>query len=154
MMKVEFASPLRAEHISGTTWKLLEPFLFTVELAGGKAYYMVPAGFVTDGASVPRWPGMYWLFGGKATKSACAHDWLYSEVNSEREYADEVFYAAMRNEERAWRRGVMWLGVRLGGWLPWYKRKGEVDGYARAEELANVQPGRPGDFPPDGVQGP
>jgi hypothetical protein len=82
---------------------------------GEEEWIRVPMGFVTDFASVPRLPGAYLLFGGRANKSAVLHDFLYVQ-RRDREFADAVFLAAMKNEEPAWRRFFMWLGVRIGGW--------------------------------------
>jgi hypothetical protein len=117
---VFFTSALRLEVSEGDgEWVLLAPFTADVHFANGRQEPIhVPEGFITDLASVPRFPGMFLFFGGKARKSAVLHDYLYS-VQADREFADAVFYAAMRNEEPAWRRGLMWLGVRLGGW-PYY----------------------------------
>lgn len=90
---------------------------------------VVPRGFVTDFASVPRVPGAYWLVGGRAKWEATIHDYLYRELHLGRKVADEVFLEAMRvkrrvvvngkEEERAqpaWVRGLMWGGVRAFGW--------------------------------------
>lgn len=113
---VNFTSELDARATGENEWTLLAPFAATIHLEGGaKELVFVPEGFVTDLASVPRLPGMFLVFGGHARKSAVLHDYLYS-VRAEREYADAVLLAAMKNEEPAWRRFFMWAGVRLGGW--------------------------------------
>jgi hypothetical protein len=96
-------------------WILEKDFLVKVIDGNEAEWITIPEGFMTDLASVPRFPGMYLLFGGKARKAAVIHDYLYRETSRDREWCDEVFYAAMRHEEPAWRRGIMWLGVRLGG---------------------------------------
>lgn len=79
-------------------------------------------GFVTNFASVPRLPLAYWLFGGVADEAAVIHDLLYTnEVQGiTRKQADEVFSEAMAVcGTPAWRRGPMWLGVRLFGSIHW-----------------------------------
>jgi hypothetical protein len=121
---VHFNSPCLLEPVDGGEWRLHLPFSFTVYAASGASeLFTVPEGFITDLASVPRFPGMFMLFGGKARKSAVVHDYLYSTGERPREFADAVFYAAMRHEEPAWRRALMWLGVRLGGWVFYFTKE-------------------------------
>lgn len=94
----------------------------------------IPAGYRTDLASVPRIPGLYWRVGGKAVMPAIVHDWLYECGAPEltRKAADLVFLEAMTDEgDPAWwtTRGVMYRGVRLGGWRAWNR-------YRKAAALA------------------
>ncbi|MBA3588317.1 MAG: DUF1353 domain-containing protein [Methylibium sp.] len=120
--RIDLHSSLVIEPVSGGEWVLREPFQAKVLFADGYSeWIIVPAGFVTDLASVPRLPGMFMLFGGKARKSAVLHDYLYS-TGRERAFADDVFLAAMRHEENRFTRGVMWLAVRLAGWTVWRGR--------------------------------
>ena len=65
-MKVQIILPKGT--FEPTHYKLLEP----VHIAG----HVVPPGFVTDGASVPRL--LWWLFPptGRYFKAAAVHDWL------------------------------------------------------------------------------
>jgi hypothetical protein len=124
---VHFNSPCLLEPIVDGDWRLYLPFSFTVYYdSGASELFTVPEGFITDLASVPRFPGMFLLFGGKARKSAVPHDYLYRTGERSREFADAVFYAAMRHEEPAWRRAIMWLGVRLGGWLFYFTKEKTV----------------------------
>lgn len=98
-------------------WVLCEDFHVRIDsgdTGDAPLALVVPKGFSTDLASVPRLPGAYLLFGGKARRSAILHDWLY-EHRYPREWADDVFRAAMQHEVGAFARYVMWLGVRLGG---------------------------------------
>ncbi len=88
--------------------------------------FMVPKGFVTDLASVPRLvPGIVRvLFRGplQTAHAAILHDWLYKTKAMSRRKADALFYEALRATKEgragAW---LMWAGVRLGGWVPWSK---------------------------------
>jgi hypothetical protein len=125
-VRIEFLSPLRLEVVGKHHWKLLEDFSAVV-INGHAETITVPAGFVCDLASVPRFPGMYMLFGGRARRSAVLHDWLYSR-RRDRDFADAVFYEAMRHEEGVMTRVVMWLGVRLGGWPQYLKNPGPTPG--------------------------
>jgi hypothetical protein len=75
----------------------------------------IPAGFVTDLASVPRLPGAYMLFGGRARRSAIVHDFLY-ETQAGKDFADDVFHAAMKAEGMNWfTRSAMFTAVHLFG---------------------------------------
>jgi hypothetical protein len=111
-MKVEFTSELDLRATLDGNWLLLSPLSVLID----GTTYTVPAGFPTDLASVPRLPGLYTLFGGKARRAAVLHDWLYSQREYPREWCDAVFYSAMTTEEGWFTRGMMWLGVRVGGW--------------------------------------
>lgn len=77
----------------------------------------IPEGFITDGASTPRWlqslyPPFY-----KYTAAAVVHDYLYGEGEWEREECDKLFRDIMRYRLKlSWRYWlVMYIGVRLGG---------------------------------------
>jgi hypothetical protein len=110
-MKVEFLTELELRKLDGDRWLLLAPYAANVD--GSRID--VPAGFVTDLASVPRWPIVYWLAGGTATKSSVLHDWLYRN-KAGRKYADEVFLAAMEAEGMPWwRRNAMYAALRAFG---------------------------------------
>lgn len=93
---------------------------------------VVPAGFVTDFASIP-WPlwsfiGASW---GRYGKAAVIHDFLYQHhgyeawpkdtgVQFARWHADDIFLEAMVVLNVAgWRRRLMYRGVRWFGWLAW-----------------------------------
>ena len=97
-----------------------EDWELTSELAFSSAVLdrliIVPIGFVTDFASVPRLPFAFLLFGAVAQEAAVVHDFLYSTGACSRKLADEVFSEASKAcGVSGWRRGPMWLGVRLFG---------------------------------------
>lgn len=100
-MKVEFPTTLdvRFRHAKeGVRWHLLSPFVVIVNgLEQDQRIIRVPAGFMTDFASVPRLPLIYLAYGNKAHLPAIPHDFLYSEGGTEadREYADLVFLHGM-----------------------------------------------------------
>ena len=104
----------------GAHWELLDDFVVLIEDDGsipapGLRVVVVPGGFATDLASVPRLPGAYLLLAGRARRSAVLHDCLY-EQRFPREWADAVFRAAMDEEHvDPLARWAMWAGVRLGG---------------------------------------
>ncbi len=79
----------------------------------------VPAGFLSDGASVPRifW-GVLSPFG-DYFGAALIHDFLYSANNRQfdRATCDAIFLTAMKEAGVPWlRRRTIYRAVRLGGW--------------------------------------
>jgi hypothetical protein len=113
--RVDVLTRLELAPTTDGEWVLTEPLRAAVHFKGGAWVILtVPEGFPTDLASVPRLPVLFLLFGGKARVPAVLHDYLY-EQGADREYADAVFLAAMKDEP-GWRRFLMWAGVRLGGW--------------------------------------
>ena len=119
-MSGEFPVSLKVEQIDDYRWRLLENFPYHSELLG--RWFTVPKGFVTDFASVPRVPVAYWLTGGIAHISAVVHDYLYSTHLTTRSEADQVFLeAAAASNIPAWRRNLMYWGIRAGGWQRWNK---------------------------------
>lgn len=82
--------------------------------------FVIPEGFLTDFASVPRIPFAYMLFAGKAKKAAVIHDWLYTTKPCTRKEADDIFLCAMESLGIGWFvRQAMYRGVRLGGQSYW-----------------------------------
>lgn len=94
---------------------------------------IVPAGFVTDFASVPR---IFWQFlprDGKYTYPAIVHDYLYWLQDRPRETADAVFRIGMKEFglDTVTINAVYW-GVRAGGSLAWGKNaKAKAQGELR-----------------------
>lgn len=77
---------------------------------------MVPAGFHTDFASVPRWPLAHWLTADCAHAPAVIHDYLYVVCPVNKATADAIFLEAMEDTGVSWwRRKAMYGAVRLGG---------------------------------------
>lgn len=109
-----FPGPLQAELLTDRkTWRLLAPFSY-VDPDNGRVE--VPAGFVTDFASVPRWPLTFALMGQYGHAAAVLHDWLYWTGSLGRQAADRVFLNALRSSGIArWRSYLMFAGVRIGG---------------------------------------
>lgn len=113
-----FMSELELREAEGNVddgrWIVCTPLKYVSTVA--RKTFVVPQGFRTDLASVPRVPVAYWLCGGRANKPATLHDWLYSEGVVARAVADAVFLEAMEAVGVPWLyRFLMWAGVRLGG---------------------------------------
>ncbi|MGJ9420482.1 DUF1353 domain-containing protein [Massilia sp. CMS3.1] len=102
------------EGVADEKWILLAPLMYESDVAG--RVITVPAGFPTDLASVPRLPIVYGLCGGVARRAAVVHDYLYTSGRASRSVADAVFReASAAIGVPAWRRWLMWAGVRVGG---------------------------------------
>lgn len=114
MSPAQFHSPLTVRRLAGGSSVLIDALVYYSAVADRTI--VVPAGFETDFASVPRLPLAFWLFGGLADEAAVVHDFIYSRRMFPREKCDEVFSEAMKACGLAgWRRGPMWFGVRLFG---------------------------------------
>ena len=95
-------------------------------VSNGVAKWVVPEGFATDFASVPR---LLWRIAGPldGLEAAVFHDWLYATGRVLRKPADRMYYEVMRAKQihplPAWRARAMYRGVRLGGWVAWRKHR-------------------------------
>lgn len=97
-MKVKFLTPLSVERISPSEgepgWKVTKPFEVEVD----SLTIVVPQGFFTDFASVPRLPLAYYLAGGRGIKASVIHDYLYETGLKPKDVADNVFLAGLLEE--------------------------------------------------------
>lgn len=82
--------------------------------------YIVPAGFITDGASIPKF---LWLFGFdpfalNTLRAAIIHDYLY-KTKVKRFWCDVVFLEVMKESGCPFfKRWLYFLAVRCFGWIP------------------------------------
>lgn len=106
----------------GRRWRLHRSFTYHVGSKYNKNIISVPAGFVTDFASIP-W--IFWTFlpyWGKYGKAAVIHDYLYQTHKVSRHMADLIFYEAMVvGKTPKWKARIMYLAVRCWGRLVWKK---------------------------------
>lgn len=119
-----FTDPLDVRQ-DGDEWVTLRDFSYWTDCEESEAplsercrtRIVVPAGFRTDFASIPRllWP----LIGhpaGRYAQAASLHDWLYRNHLVSRAEADRIFREAMGTlGVPAWKRSLMWAAVRVGG---------------------------------------
>jgi hypothetical protein len=104
-VKSEFLTPLEIQLITPWAnegrgeWEFLSDLKYYSELLQQEV--VVFKGFKFDGASVPRIPLVYSLYGGKYFRSAGIHDMFCRFGAIPRNIADKVFLEAMRveNEE-------------------------------------------------------
>lgn len=94
-----------------TTWILRAVLSFYYAPAKEKIH--VPEGFITDFASIPRLPLMWWLMSDYGHPAAVVHDYLCERRSHPRKFADEVFYAALLAAGvPRWRASLMYSAVR------------------------------------------
>ena len=135
-MPGKFLDPLKLEYIDGFKWKVDAEFDYHLGTPSGNEVVMVPAGFITDFASVPRFLWRVLPPTGQYGKAAVIHDFLYQHRavvrvatgrgvpvivrNVDRAEADNTFLEGMEvlGVGRA-TRYTMYSGVRVGGWKPW-----------------------------------
>lgn len=118
-----FPLPLKAEYVGKGRWQLTAPFEYHSKKYG---VIKVPIFFISDGASIPK--VFYTLIGGRWTgkyvEASIPHDWLYFSQIIKRSCADAIFLEGMKYLGVSfWRRRIMWLAVRLRGWIPWNYHK-------------------------------
>jgi hypothetical protein len=137
MPRIEILAPRRI--------RLLEPYTYVWEVEGfPRQRLIVPAGFICDGASVPK--ALHWYLGwDEMLPAAIPHDYLYAYSGEipvgSHHYLDEVWewlpanHRWTRDEaDRLFgrllsycpipprKRGVAYRAVRIGGGAAWRKR--------------------------------
>ncbi len=119
-----FFTELDARLTGRREWELLSPLGYRSDLLD--CTILVPTGFQTDFASVPRIPVIFTLWGDRAHREAVIHDYLYrmdSEPVVSRKEADRVFLEAMKARGKPrYISQAMYRGVRVGGWAAFHKR--------------------------------
>lgn len=92
------------------TWRLLRPLVYFSSLL--RRSIAVPSDFITDFASVPRAPIVYFLAGNTGNRAAIVHDYLCRTEEVDRRTADDIFYEALiATGVDEWRAKAMFLGV-------------------------------------------
>lgn len=110
--------------VKGSTAVLQADWRVDGLLPDGRAFYIeVKAGFVFDGASIPR---ALWRLCGHPLEAprlaaALAHDWIYAAKACDRADADAIYREICRLVGIAWPCRTVEYGVlRLLGWIAWY----------------------------------
>lgn len=93
-------------------YELVQPFSYTSH----NINVYIPAGFITDFASVPR---LFWALmppNGRYTKAAIIHDYMYHNGMATKKDADLVFKSAMKQlGVPKWKAEIMYFAVRIFG---------------------------------------
>jgi hypothetical protein len=141
-MSIHLAQP-DITPIRGDLYKLDAQYVYTWKHQGAERRITVPLGFEYDGASIPRilWTLVNITPDGLHRAAALIHDWIYRNRGNlgdsyqkfledswktipngkwERIHADRMFARLLREAEvPKFRRRIMYLAVRLLGWLSW-----------------------------------
>lgn len=122
-------------------WIVLSDFAWR----GEAAHVVVPRGFITDLASIPRPLRGLLDVTGSSREPAVLHDYLYCHQRDAdgtpvtRAWADGVFRQALADRGvSVFTRNLYYAGVRAGGWLYWGRRGRDplnADDFAPAETL-------------------
>lgn len=123
-----FTKSLTTTYVGKGFRKVARSFVYFAGKNDGEETIKVPAGFVTDFASVPFPASMLIPKDGDYNQAAVLHDYLYSKLGNipERKYkraqCDKIFIQAMRVlGVSRFKRHVMYRAVRLGGGFGWNK---------------------------------
>lgn len=123
-MTAQFRTPLRFQDDGGFPYTLTDPLIYDSAIANRTI--LVPAGFQTDLASIPR--GLWNVLpkSGPYDKAAVIHDFLYRYNGCTRAQADGILGEAMQaSGVSGWQRWTILLAVRIGGQGIWNKHRAE-----------------------------
>jgi hypothetical protein len=106
------------DFLNGRDFIVAEPYRYSVGQSGQTIE--IPAGFVTDFASIPS--PLWGILGphGRYSRAVAVHDFLYWSQSCTREQADNLLMIQMK--ELGVSRGQRWViyhGVRIGGQFAW-----------------------------------
>jgi hypothetical protein len=127
VVTVKFTGPFITEDLPGgeDVWKIVVSYAF-IDQDG--RWYIVPAGTITDGASIPK--GL-WIVAGHPRETdigqaAGVHDIDYRLGNGTRKECDQRLIRGMKVLGASWwKRQAVYAGIRLGGQVAW-------DGYRKS----------------------
>lgn len=104
---------------TSTKWELVKPLV--VKFHGDAL--VVPEGYITDLASIPRIAWRISPPGGEySRRPAVIHDYIYSHLHGmyTKEYADRLFYEGLLREGMPkWKAWLFYLAVSIGGKGGW-----------------------------------
>jgi len=119
----QFTTNFKGELIGKNIWINLEQFVYHVGSYPSKEIIIVPIGYITDFATVPR---IFWTVISpvdRHAKAAVIHDFLYDypECYSRKEI-DEIFLEALNVLDiKSWKKNCLFYGVRLFSWYRWWQ---------------------------------
>lgn len=120
-----FRSDLVFRDNDGLPYTLVSPLIFDSDVL--KQTLIVPSGFQTDLASIPR--GLWNILpkSGRYDRAAVVHDFLYQTGGCTRAEADGVLKEAMQTlKVSGWQIAMIYLGVRIGGGGIWSRYRSTV----------------------------
>lgn len=111
-----FTTPADLRMLDNYQWQLLTAFEYHVGSLPSAAVIRIPAGTVTDLASVPRVLWTIFPPHGRYAKAAIVHDYLYEQSIGTKAWADAVFLEAMQVlGVPKWRRTLMYFAACIFG---------------------------------------
>lgn len=114
-----FLTPLDVRAVNRKDWLLLDDLVYKID---GERW-TVPAGFISDLASIPRTARTLLPVNDRHREAAVLHDWFYVTQPIGRKRADRIFLRAMEECGVGWlKRHTMYRAVRMGGGIFWRKR--------------------------------
>ena len=115
----------------GTNFMLVDPLFYEIKRTGKTI--TVPAGFVTDFASVPWYARSLISVLGRHSIPAIVHDYLYWEQRCTRDQADDILREAMNEYSSSWRDQIaVDYAVKYGAQGAWDQNKADrKKGYIR-----------------------
>jgi len=126
-MPSSFTSKLVVTKIGTRSWALFRDLEYHVGHEGSDNRVLVPKGFITDFASIPR---PFWIIfppDGEYTAAAVVHDFLYNSQSRTRKQSDEIFLEAMQVlKVNLFKRLIIYRAVRTFGWIPWNNHAKEL----------------------------
>jgi hypothetical protein len=117
-------SPQTVSFVEGDQFLVNAPHYWTV--GSTSQTLRIPAGFVTDYASIPsRFRGTFERQG-RYSRAALIHDYLYWTQTCTRKQADNLFMIAMKESGVPWNdRDPIYQAVRIGGGPAWSSNRSE-----------------------------
>lgn len=119
-----FPKALIVEDIPGTDnkWKVYEPFVYYVGDRKNEDTIIVPKGFITDFASIPRFLWTLLDPVGPYRGAALIHDYLYNQQTRKRKACDQILLEACKDLGVNWiTRWTIYVNVRAFGFVAWAK---------------------------------
>lgn len=116
-----FTSPLlvlitQRERDGAGLAELVVPFRYYVGHKGSDDVITVPAGFVTDFATIPRFARFIFSNFDRTAKACVVHDYLIRTGSRPRREVDAIFLESLEVlGVTRWKRYVMWSAVRIHG---------------------------------------
>lgn len=109
-----FKQPIALLFIKANTFELINNFEYHVGCYPSTDIIIVPSGFVTDLASIPR---IFWVLfppTGSYGKAAIIHDFLLEENKRTRKECDKIFLEAMKVDDvNLFTRYIIYFGLRI-----------------------------------------
>lgn len=112
-----FTTPAVLELLDHYKWKVWEPFSFYYGEKEKPIFtIVVPTGYETDLASVPRILWAIFPPHGKYAKAAIIHDFMYDKALKTKEQADKAFYEGMLVlGVPKWKAKILYWGAKFFG---------------------------------------